>query len=515
MYPWCSSLEISRRHPLVGLRGGWGAWLMKFKTVMMAAKRTRRSISDSSEDEMNEDFPLQNNFPSFIVIESEDESKPMSKVSPFIIEKQIQSILGTPKSVKKLKNGTLLVQCRTKKQVDNLLSNKLFFGIKVKVYPHPTLNSCKGIIRCPDLANCTGIDEIKKNLKPKGVKDVYRIKTKRNGQLKETHTYILTFDTPILPDHIVIDFQKFKIEPYIPNPLRCFQCQKFGHHIKNCRADAVCAKCSEKGHTVENCQNDAKCANCGDRHPSFSKQCSIWKKEKEIQRVKLLQNLSFQEARKQVESSFPSVDKPTYAQSVKGSSNDQCQTCTIIIEELSKHFPQVAESIFEKLNIQKSNSSKTQSSTTNKSGAQETSPSSAPSSAPATKTNASKTKPITTETKQTLNQDNQKPKHPPAEKPKDPSSDKPKQKPSQKTTSTEKKQKLHRYKVNENSDTVDVVLAPIPTDKNRFSHLEEMEAEDDEETRPTSGWGDHTDSWEDQKDSWEDSPPSFKSHTSS
>ena len=186
---------------------------------MTSAKRTRHSLSDSDDDLSDKSFSSQNSFPSFIVIESEDESKPMSKVSPFIIEKQIQSILGTPKSVKKLKDGNLLVQCRTKKQCDNLLSNKLFFGMKVKIYPHPTLNSCKGIIRCRDLENCSSIEEIKTNLKPKGVKDVSRIKIKRNGKLKETNTYILTFDSPVLPDHILIDFQKIKVDPYIPNPL--------------------------------------------------------------------------------------------------------------------------------------------------------------------------------------------------------------------------------------------------------------------------------------------------------
>ena len=95
---------------------------------MSAVKRTRRSLSDSSEDENHEDLQSQISFPAFIVVESLEENKPMSKVSPFVIEKQIQSILGTPKSVKKLKNGTLLVQCKTKKQADNLLGNKLFFG---------------------------------------------------------------------------------------------------------------------------------------------------------------------------------------------------------------------------------------------------------------------------------------------------------------------------------------------------------------------------------------------------
>jgi len=242
-----------------------------------------------------------------------------------------------------------LIQCRTKTQSDNLLKTKLFFDIKVKVYPHPTLNTCKGIIRCRDLANCTDIDEIKTNLKPKGVSDVYRIKSKRDGVLIDTDTYILTFDTPTLPENISIDYQRIKVQPYIPNPLRCFKCQKLGHHFKNCRADAACAKCSEKGHAFDDCQNDYKCANCGECHTSFSKNCPVWKKEKEIQTVKVLQNISFLEARKQVEQRLPPLDKPTYAAAAKSNTDP----CTIILEELTKHFPEVLEQILKKLKLSK------------------------------------------------------------------------------------------------------------------------------------------------------------------
>ena len=51
------------------------------------------------------------NSPRFIVIQSQDPSKPVTKLSPFIIEKQLSGILGTPKSVKKLKDQTILVEC--------------------------------------------------------------------------------------------------------------------------------------------------------------------------------------------------------------------------------------------------------------------------------------------------------------------------------------------------------------------------------------------------------------------
>ena len=55
-------------------------------------------------------FKANENFPKFLVTSSKEE-KQTTSLSPFIIEKRIESIIGTPKTVKiKIKNGTLLVE---------------------------------------------------------------------------------------------------------------------------------------------------------------------------------------------------------------------------------------------------------------------------------------------------------------------------------------------------------------------------------------------------------------------
>ncbi|GBO11583.1 hypothetical protein AVEN_202519-1 [Araneus ventricosus] len=40
---------------------------------------------------------------------------------------------------------------------------------------------------------------------------------------------------------------KLAVRPFIPNPLRCFKCQRFGHSQTNCRGTLTCARCAEKG----------------------------------------------------------------------------------------------------------------------------------------------------------------------------------------------------------------------------------------------------------------------------
>ena len=73
-------------------------------------------------------------------------------------------------------------------------------------------------------------EEMKEYPKSQGVTSVKRIIIKKEGKHIETNTFVLTFNTPIVPKDIKIFYRNIKIELYIPNPLRCFWCQKFGQH---------------------------------------------------------------------------------------------------------------------------------------------------------------------------------------------------------------------------------------------------------------------------------------------
>ena len=115
----------------------------------MASNR-KRILQIESDDDADQSthfiFKSNETFPRFLVIQSE-EAKEIASLSPFVIEKQIEGLIGTPKSVKKLKNKTLLVETKRKSQSDNLLKIKTFFGLKVSVTEHKSLNTSKGIIR--------------------------------------------------------------------------------------------------------------------------------------------------------------------------------------------------------------------------------------------------------------------------------------------------------------------------------------------------------------------------------
>jgi len=92
-----------------------------------------------------------------------------------------------------------------------------------------------------------------------------------------------------------------KVDAYIPNTLRCFKCQRYGHHRMTCKRELTCAKCGTTGHEDRDCSQKPHCVNCDGDHGSFCRDCPMWKREKNIQTVNVTRGISFPEARKIIE----------------------------------------------------------------------------------------------------------------------------------------------------------------------------------------------------------------------
>ena len=304
---------------------------------MASSKQSKRLCPDSDSDT---DIST-STFPRFVILESLEE-KQLSKINPFVLHKVISGIVK-PVSVKKLKNGTLLIEVDKKTYAENLLNMKFFSNIKIKSYAHASLNSSKGVVRSSELSLCT-LDEIKSHLQTQLVTDVKKITFTRNDQTISTDTYILTFGKPQIPKELKVGYNLIKVNPYIPNPLRCYNCQMFGHHEQKCTKSAVCKKCGESGsdHVELSCNKPPKCANCNGNHPADSRDCIAWKREKEINTVKYTNNISFPEARKIVQNSnkFPSKSySEVTKQNTEIKHHHSCISCHTILEKLSSLTP--------------------------------------------------------------------------------------------------------------------------------------------------------------------------------
>jgi len=204
----------------------------------MASSSISESLSTLVCQNMDtEDTAESSHYDRWLVVHSVDSDHSISKLSPFILDKAIRSAVGTMKTVRLLRNGHLLlevasaVQSRIVNKLDNLA------GCPVTASPHRTLNTSKGVIRCAQLVDCDE-DETLRELKPQGVSAIYNITVKDNsGGSGNTSTFIITFKTP---KYLHIGYLRLPVSTYIPNPLRCFNCQKFGHGKNACRGRDLC-----------------------------------------------------------------------------------------------------------------------------------------------------------------------------------------------------------------------------------------------------------------------------------
>lgn len=85
----------------------------------------------------------------------------------------------------------------------------------------------------------------------------------------------MTFNSPKIPGKIKVGYTMERVEQFVPNPLRCYKCQKYGHHEDTCRGREVCVggKCGQKDPDphMNECEFPNKCANCGGEHPVYAR----------------------------------------------------------------------------------------------------------------------------------------------------------------------------------------------------------------------------------------------------
>ena len=159
-------------------------------------------------------------------------------------------MVGTLKSIKRLRDGSFLVECARKPQAMGLLKTTRFVDRPARVSIHKALNSSRGIIRCRELSGMTET-EIKTELEQQGVVEVHRVTVKRDTEKVPTNTLFLTFNTPDLLKEITVGCLKVKVALFVPNPMRCFNCNKFGHTSQRCKVAAKRPGCGKDKHRLK------------------------------------------------------------------------------------------------------------------------------------------------------------------------------------------------------------------------------------------------------------------------
>ena len=259
---------------------------------------------------------------SYVVVKPCDEGVSFRSINVFWPQKQIAAICGADAQVEieAPANGTLVIKTNSRKATKALLKTTKFCNKQVSITLHTSRNTSKGTVFAPELRHMTE-EEIHADLKGDGVTHIRRITSFRDGQRRDTSLLVLTFDTTTLPEKINIGWLRKEVRVFIPNPLRCFKCQRFGHGSSSCRQTARCQRCGDSPHDGSDCKTPLKCLSCGSEdHSVSSTQCPIWKKEKSICELKATSGMSYPEARRQINAQTKTPTPGTsYAQAVRTS----------------------------------------------------------------------------------------------------------------------------------------------------------------------------------------------------
>ena len=120
----------------------------------------------------------------YFILSAADGSS-LSSISPFLLGKAVKVQAGSVADIRKLRNGTILVQTKDTKQADALQRLKKVGDTSIKVEAHRTLNYSKGVVKCTDLMFSSS-EEIVKELRSQGVvackKHFGQIRSRRTSQ---------------------------------------------------------------------------------------------------------------------------------------------------------------------------------------------------------------------------------------------------------------------------------------------------------------------------------------------
>ena len=113
----------------------------------MASFTFHRNVKRNTPDHDSDDelFLMNDSWPRFIVMSSASEEKPLSKLSPFAVQKGFQAIAGTLNSTeRRLRDGSFLVECSRRTQAENLLRTVNFVDRLVHVFVHKLVSYSVG-----------------------------------------------------------------------------------------------------------------------------------------------------------------------------------------------------------------------------------------------------------------------------------------------------------------------------------------------------------------------------------
>lgn len=253
--------------------------------------------NDVIQDEDNEEEEVE----SFLYIKGT--SNDITALSPLRVMGTIFEILHRNPNVVKV-NRSLRVTCNNKSEENRIREITHLMGHPVEITdPFSRTNQAKlsnrGIIFGvdDDITN----DEITMAVGTRAE----RVIKKRGGSKITTAQVILHFEGP-MPEYVKLGWKRHRVSVYIPDPTRCYKCQRYGHIVANCKAKKDKCPICAGDHIYQNClikdkhgkESKATCPNCKGDHPASYQGCPAYKQAKIVRKIQTNEGLTYAEALK-------------------------------------------------------------------------------------------------------------------------------------------------------------------------------------------------------------------------
>ena len=241
--------------------------------------------------------------PFIVIVESVD--KNLGNIHPAAIGKKFMThkIKDLIKINRKGRNR-ISVEFTTAVGANSFIKNKIIKEEGLKAYIPAALATCRGIVR--GIFQGISMEEFKKEAQSEvEIIDAKRMKkreTSDNGDVNyvDSEDIIITFKGTNYPSIVRIYYFEAKVSMYVPSPMQCTNCLRYGHLAKQCRGKARCPRCGD--HEKTKCtvpQTDISCIYCNDPHEATNKKlCKEFNRQKNIRKTMVFNNLSYYEARK-------------------------------------------------------------------------------------------------------------------------------------------------------------------------------------------------------------------------
>jgi len=121
-----------------------------------------------------------------------------------------------------------------------------------------------------------------------------------NGIITPTGLVGLKFIFPQLTQHITVINIIFEITSSIRSLIQCQRCVRFGHTQTFYCSDPRRSHCGAVKHSIVDCPTisaiDPFCQYCHLPHVATDRRCHEWCTQKEIKKIKTIENISYQDA---------------------------------------------------------------------------------------------------------------------------------------------------------------------------------------------------------------------------